>query len=349
MDKPEPFVLGDRYQVIHEVGAGGMAHVYHARDLNLQRDVAVKVLRQDLINDPAFRSRFLQEARAAANLLHPNIVTVYDFGQDKGRYFLVMEYVNGTELKALLRRRGRLTVDESVNWMIQICAGVGYAHRAGLVHCDLKPQNILVTADGRAKITDFGIARALASIRPDETSEVVWGSPQYFAPEQAAGGPPSPASDVYALGVILYEMLTGRLPFEAQDASRLAELHQTATPPSARALNPAVPPALEQITHKVLAKEPSARYRTADQLGRVLMSFAPRRDSAEQALTPPPPALPENPPDAATAAQESAPVTSGIDWIAVGLGLLAFLAVGGLIPLWLWACLLYPSCPLRLH
>ncbi len=349
MEQPQPFVLGGRYQVIHEVGSGGMAHVYHARDLNLQRDVAVKVLRQDLINDPAFRTRFLQEARAAANLLHPNIVTVYDFGQDEGQYFLVMEYVNGTELKALLRRRGRLPIGEAVDWMIQICAGVGYAHRAGLVHCDLKPQNILVTSDGRAKITDFGIARALASIRPDEMSDVVWGSPQYFAPEQAAGGPPSPASDVYALGVILYEMLTGRLPFEAQDASRLAELHQTARPPSARSLNPAVPPALEQITFKVLAKEPSARYRTADQLGRVLMNFAPRRESTEPALTPPSPQPPENPPEAATAAQDSAPITSGIDWIAVGLGLLAFLALGGLIPIWLWACLLYPSCPLRVH
>jgi serine/threonine protein kinase len=349
VEQAQPFVIGGRYEVIHEVGSGGMAHVYHARDLNLQRDVAVKVLRQDLINDPAFRSRFLQEARAAANLLHPNIVTVYDFGQDQGRYFLVMEFVNGTELKALLRRRGRLPIGEAVDWMIQICAGVGYAHRAGLVHCDLKPQNILVTSDGRAKITDFGIARALASIRPDEVADVVWGSPQYFAPEQAAGGPPSPASDVYALGVILYEMLTGRLPFEAQDAARLAELHQTARPPSARTLNPAVPPALEQITFKVLAKEPSARYRTADQLGRVLMTFAPRRESNEPALTPPLPEPPENLPEAATVGQDASPMTSGIDWIAVGLGLLAFLALGGLIPVWLWACLLYPSCPLRVH
>jgi len=310
--------------------------------------VAIKLLRQELIADPAFRARFQQEARAAANLLHPNIVTVYDFGQDEGRYFLVMEYVQGTDLKTLLRRRGRLPVDEAVELMLQVCAGVGYAHRAGLVHCDLKPQNILVTPDGRAKITDFGIARALASIRPDETWEVAWGSPQYFSPEQATGGPPSPASDVYALGVILYELLTSRLPFDAPDAAQLAQLHLTATPPSPRLVNPSVRPALEQITFKVLAKEPSARYRTADQLGSVLMTFAPRRSATDMT----PPALTPEPsarnPDALTMPLRKPFLGVQIDWLAVGLGLLALLAVGGLIPLWLWACLLYPSCPLRL-
>src|SRR4030042_2936362 len=169
-----------------------MALVYPARDLTLQREVAVKALRDDLAHEPPFQARFLQEARAAANLLHPNIVTIYDFGHDASRYFLVMEYVQGTDLKTYLRRRGRLTIQEAVELGIQISSGVGYAHRAGLVHCDLKPQNILVSPDGRAKITDFGIARALASIEPDETSEVVWGGPQYLAPEQAAGGPPPP-------------------------------------------------------------------------------------------------------------------------------------------------------------
>jgi serine/threonine-protein kinase len=322
-----------------------MAHVLHARDLNLQRDVAIKILRQDLTGDPSFQARFLHEARAAANLVHPNIVTVYDFGHEGDDYFLVMEHVQGTDLKTLMRRRGLMPVSESVGLMIQICAGVGYAHRAGLIHCDLKPQNILVTNDGRAKITDFGIARALVTIRPDETSEVVWGSPQYFAPEQAVGGAPSPATDVYALGVMLYEMLTGRLPFESDDPARLAQMHQSAVPTPPRALNPAVPSALDQITLKVLSKEPSARYRTADQLGRVLLTFAPRRTD-EPASTPLPPEPPEHHPDAQTL---SSPARTGeVDWLAVGLGLLALLAVGGLIPLWLWACLLYPACPLRL-
>jgi serine/threonine-protein kinase len=347
---PVNALLAGRYRILGPLGSGGMALVYHARDLNLQREVAIKLLRQDLTSDAAFQARFVHEARAAANLLHPNIVTVYDFGQDGGQTFIALEYVQGTDMKTLLRRRRGLPIEESVGLVIQVCAGVGYAHRAGLVHCDLKPQNVLVTPDGRAKITDFGIARALATIHPDEASDIVWGSPQYFAPEQAAGGPPSPASDVYSLGVILFEVLTGRLPFEAGDSTRLAQLHQTAPPPSIRALNPEVPPALEQIVYKVLSKEPSARYRTADQLGRVLMTFTPRAalaDLSPQAL---PVTTSPHLPDASTApGLPQAPEPAGtVDWPAVALGLLAFLAVGGLVPLWLWACLMYPSCPLRL-
>ncbi len=342
-------LLAGRYTILGPLGAGGMANVYHARDLNLQREVAIKLLREDLIADPAFEARFLQEARAAANLLHPNIVTVYDFGHDSGRMFMAMEYVQGTDLKTLLRRRGSLPIEESVGLVIQVCAGVGYAHRAGLVHCDLKPQNILITADGRAKITDFGIARALATIHPEEYSDVVWGSPQYFAPEQAAGGPPSPASDVYSLGIILYEVLTTRLPFEAPDSAQLAHMHQTASPAPPRSLNPLVPAPLEQIVFKVLSKEPSARYRTADQLGRVLMTFAPRTTVADLPPRALPASEPSHSPEAFTAPlPQLAPGMSGVDWLAVGLGLLAFLAVGGLIPLWLWACLMYPSCPLRI-
>jgi serine/threonine-protein kinase len=322
---------------LRPLGVGGMAHVYQGLDLNLQREVALKVLREDLIGDPAFLDRFLQEARAAANLVHPNIVTVYDFGHDPSGYFMVMEYVQGTDLKTLLRRRGRLSVEQAVDIAIQVCAGAGYAHRAGLVHCDLKPQNILVSPDGRAKITDFGIARALASIHPEESSEVVWGSPQYFSPEQAAGGPPSPASDVYGIGVMLFEMLTGRLPFETDDPARLAEMHLQSTPPSPRGLNPEIPTALEQIILKVLSKEPAGRYRTADQLGHVLANFGGNPPTPPAAILPevrPRPATPESETvriDAATPPQ--------IDWIAVGLGLLAFVAVGGLIPLWLFIAL----------
>ena len=337
--------LGGRYEIVSKLGQGGMADVYRARDLSLHRDVAIKLLRENLTTDPAFQASFLHEARAAANLAHPNIVTIFDFGIDSDRYFIVLELVPGTDLKTLLRRRGYLPIPDAVDLMIQIYAGVGYAHRAGLIHCDLKPQNVLVGNDNVAKITDFGIARAFVSIQPDEYNEIVWGSPLYFAPEQAAGRSPTFASDVYALGITFFECLTGKLPFNAEDVSELATLHQTAKPPYLKQFRPEIPEVLEQITAKVLSKEPSARYRTADQFGRVLMTYTEQLKSPPvRTYTIPPPV--ENDPEAYTSEMEiTAP--ERIDWAAVVLALLAFIAVGGLIPLWLWVCLLYPSCPLN--
>ncbi len=322
-------LIGSRYQVLRPIGAGGMADVYLARDLNLQREVAVKVLRPDFSRDSGFRVRFLQEARAAANLTHPNIVTIYDFGEDPQRLFIVMEFVDGTDLKTLLHRRTNIPRPAALDLLIQVCDGVGYAHRAGLVHCDLKPQNILVSNSERAKITDFGIARALASIPLDEQREIVWGSPQYFSPEQASGAAPSPASDVYSLGVVLYEMLTGRLPFEAADPRLLAELHQVGNvlPPSS--FDSSIPQGLDQIIQKVLSKEPAARYRTADQFSRVLQSLAAERPLPKVDVS-----------HAATQALRS-PQADSLDWWAVALGMIAFLAIGGLVPLWLWVWLLY--------
>ena len=339
-----PKILGNRYEVLESLGSGGMAMVYRCRDLNLQREVALKVLRETYIQDPTFQANFLQEARAAANLSHPNIVTVFDFGQDQNRLYIVMEYVSGTDLKTLMRRQTVLPIQRAVSIMVKIAKGVGYAHRAGLVHCDLKPQNILITADGGAKITDFGISRALASISPDERVEVVWGSPQYFAPEQAAGGPPSPSSDVYSLGVILYEMLTGVLPFEADDAQTLAELHLHADPVPPKSLNPEIPDNLNNIILKVLAKEPSARYRTADQFARILQNFT---ESEPRSIAPMSSDDVLEPTSESRTMAFEVPQMPEVDWKAVGLGLLAFMALGGLIPLWLWVCLLYPSCPLN--
>ncbi|MDO9349464.1 MAG: protein kinase, partial [Anaerolineales bacterium] len=282
----ETRLLNDRYQLLEGLGKGGMAFVYRARDLMLERYVGVKIMREDYSRDPAFQERFRQEAKAAANLSHPNIVTVHDFGLDAGKLFIVMEYVPGTDLKTLLQQRGRFTPEEALPLVIQACAGIGYAHRAGLVHCDVKPQNMLVTPDQRLKVADFGIARALASIRPDEQSDVVWGSPQYFSPEQASGAAPSPASDVYSLGVVMYEMLTGALPFNATTATELARMHLDVQPPLLTEMLPDISPTLEQILLKVLSKEPSARYRTADQLGRVLLNFGDARTAPALALTP---------------------------------------------------------------
>lgn len=330
-----------------------MAVVHRAYDRMLERPVAIKILRQDFSTDEGFRERFRQEARAAANLSHPNIVTVHDFGFDAGRLFIVMEYVPGTDLKTMMKQRGQFSVEEAINLITQACEGIGYAHRAGLIHCDVKPHNMLVTPDGRLKVTDFGIARALATIQPDEQVDIVWGSPQYFAPEQASGQAPSPASDVYSLGVILYEMLAGRLPFIANDPDELSRLHRETPPLSPRQFNYQIPQALEQIILKVLSKEPVQRYRSADQMGRVLRTFgqqpAPYTNTiaTSSAASTQPGHSPEKPMASVYSSppptQISAPVARAeddtslnIDWGTILLGLLATLAVGGLIPFWLY-------------
>jgi serine/threonine-protein kinase len=340
---PEIPLLQNRYQLGEQLGSGGMAVVYKARDLMLERTVAIKLLRQDFSHDPAFRERFRQEAKAAANLSHPNIVTVHDFGLDKGHIFIVMEYVPGTTLKEQIARRYRLDTEEGIPLVVRACAGIGYAHRAGLVHCDVKPQNILVTPDRRVKVMDFGIARALASIQPEERSEVVWGSPQYFSPEQAAGNPPSPASDVYSLGVVLYEALTGQLPFSADSPRELARMHREVYPRPPQEIYPGISENLNRIIMKVLSKEPSARYRTADQLGRVLITFTKKEDVLPEIPEAPP--ITAGPPEPIPIQPVSAPVPTStaarrdpldIDWVTAILGLLTLLAVGGLIPFWLW-------------
>ena len=372
-----PNLLNNRYQIEGRIGSGGMAEIYRARDLMLERIVAIKLLREDFSTEPAFRERFRQEAKAAANLSHPNIVTIHDFGFDDQQIFIVMEYVPGTDLKTILQSRGGLGVEETLPLIIQACAGIGYAHRVGLVHCDVKPQNMIVTPDQRLKVTDFGIARALASIHPQEINHVVWGSPQYFAPEQAAGLSPSPASDVYGLGVVLYEMLTGRLPFIASTASELSHMHRTVMPTPPSQINPLIPPALEQACLKVLSKEPSSRYRTADQFGRVLISLSrsiktsPRvsstinttpielaRDHAPSisSTTQPQPGTPGSTKHArsepaspafsqpTTHHRNVAPPpqnTMDIDWTTWALVLLTVITLGGLIPFWVWIYLLY--------
>jgi serine/threonine protein kinase len=349
----ENTLINNRYQIGNTLGKGGMAVVYRARDLTLERNVAIKVLLEKYSTDPAFREHFHQEAKAAANLTHPNIVTIYDFGFDAERLYIIMEFVPGTDLKHLQEEYGRFGIQQTLNLMRQVCAGVGYAHRAGLVHCDIKPQNLLITPDRRLKVVDFGIARALASINPEEKTEIVWGSPHYFSPEQAAGNAPSPASDVYSIGVIMYEMLTGQLPFKASTSSELARMHRQDLPQAPRELNPEIPLALEEILLKVLSKEPAARYRTADQLGRVLNTFqrgsiereniqtkTVRKSSSSTAATQPyeSPAAPE------VIEQRKNPLD--IDWITIALALLALIAVGGLIPFFLWVYFIY-NPPIR--
>jgi len=325
-------ILNDRYQLDKQLGEGGMAIVYQASDLMLERTIAVKILRKDFSKSKAFQERFKEEARAAANLTHPNIVTVHDFGFDNDRLFIVMEHVPGTDLKQIIKKSGALPADHASRLFIQACAGIGYAHRAGLVHCDIKPHNMLVTPDHRLKVTDFGIARALASVKHDEQSQAIWGSPAYFSPEQAAGRAPSPASDVYSLGIVLFEMLTGELPFTDPSPQELALLHRYEAPPSAREINPEISAELEEIIVKVLSKEPNSRYRTADQLGRIVISFTEMLDSQIQVEIPAP--LPEDKDLQAILNLENKKTSK--QWLTILLGLLSLITVGGLIPFWIW-------------
>jgi serine/threonine-protein kinase len=338
----EQTVLGNRYHLIHQVGKGGMALVYQGYDQMLERPVAVKILRDDFLNNSDFRSRFQQEAKSAANLSHPNIVTVYDFGYDQDLLYIVMEFVRGTDLKTRIRRNGIFTSQDGLPLVLQACAALGYAHRAGIVHCDVKPHNMLVTPDNRLKITDFGIARALSTIDPQEKLEVVWGSPQYISPEQAQGSAPSPASDVYSLGVVIYEMFTNHLPFETDDPEKLAALRVNSNPVPPHIYNPNISEALEQTILKVLSPNPTQRYRTADQLGRVLSSLENQPERYN--LVPPPVTQISNletqqqPPVQVTTPsyEDEVPVSEKIDWKTIFLELTCILFVGGLIPFWLY-------------
>ena len=293
-------LLNGRYRLISQVASGGMAVVYKAQDLALSRMVAVKILRPSLTGDPQFLTRFRQEARNVANLSHPNIVTLHDVGQDGNTYYMVMEYIEGQDLKKVIRANAPFSIDRMLNIAIQICAGVGYAHRAGLVHADVKPQNALVTSDDRVKVTDFGIAQALQHTQAQERQSVVWGSPHYFAPEQASGETPTPASDVYSVGIVMFEMLTGKLPYNGADQQELALAHIREQVPHVTDHNPSVPVHLDRIIYKVMSKEPANRYRTADQLGRILISY--QKQGGEATANVPPAAPSPNQPIVQSAA-----------------------------------------------
>lgn len=287
-------LLNSRYRLIAQHGSGGMSVIYKATDIALGRTVAVKILRPSLTNDNSFLVRFRQEARNVANLAHPNIVTVHDVGQDGNTYYMVMEFVDGPDLKKIIKQDGPLSVERTLNIVIQMCQGIGYAHRAGLVHADVKPQNILIAESDRVKVTDFGIAQALALTKPQERQKIVWGSPHYFAPEQAQGEYPTPASDVYSIGIVMFEMLTGRLPFQGGDQQELALAHIRDAPPRITELNLQVPSSLDHIVQKVLAKDATARYSKAEQLGRILEAYRDKGHEATSGL--PPVVVPPSPP-----------------------------------------------------
>lgn len=361
-----PMLFDNRYRLEIEVGQGGMAVVYRGYDERLGRPVAVKVMRAQFASDPNFLARFRREAQAVANLSHPNLVAVFDTGEVNGVPYIVMEYVDGDNLKTRIAAEAPFSAERSVSVMIQTCEGVGAAHRAGLVHRDLKPQNILLTRTGQVKVSDFGIAHSLSatSVSSTQTGQV-WGTAQYIAPEQAQGQPVTPATDVYSLGVTLFELLTARLPFEGDTAFAVAMQHLQAEPPTLRSFNPTVPLGLEGIVAKAMAKRPAARYPDADAFCSALKAYqrlgeqvtgpipiATRASVAQPVARPPSsvatPAQPGTgvrPVVVAAAAQPGAPagvtlappksvVKAEADWITIALGTLAVLAVIGLLPLY---------------
>lgn len=255
--------IGGRYKIIEMIGSGGMAKVYRAHDLILDRDVAVKVLRYDFQNDKEALRRFRREALAATELVHPNVVGVYDIGEDSGMQYIVMEYVRGMDLKNYIKKNFPISFDKVVDIMQQILSAVSLAHRHHIIHRDLKPQNILIDGAGNCKITDFGIAIALSETSVTQTNTLL-GSVHYLSPEQARGSMATPQSDIYALGIILYELLIGEVPFDGESAVSIALKHFQNDIPSIREKNPRVPQALENVVLKATAKDPKDRYKTAD-------------------------------------------------------------------------------------
>jgi serine/threonine-protein kinase len=272
-------VIGDRYELGGQLGAGGMARVHLAHDRLLDREVAIKVLSEQYAADPQFVERFRREASAAAGLNHPNIVAVYDRGEANGSYYIVMEYLSGPDLKQVIRERAPLPPVEAIDYALQFLAALGAAHRRDVIHRDVKPQNAMVGEDGHLKVTDFGIARAGAQSGMTEAGSVI-GTAQYLSPEQARGDEVTAASDCYAVGIVLYEMLTGRVPFDAERpvAVAMKQISDPPTPPSD--IVPSIPHALEGVVLHSLAKRPSERYRTAEEFSRALLDVRAQLDGA---------------------------------------------------------------------
>ena len=258
-------LIDNRYKIIKSIGEGGMANVYLAFDTILEREVAVKILRGDLSDDEKFIRRFQREANSASSLRHPNIVEMYDVGEDDGKYFIVMEYVDGKTLKGLIKKRGPLNLSESIDIMLQLTSGIACAHDSYIIHRDIKPQNVMILEDGRVKITDFGIAMALNNNELTQTNSVM-GSVHYLPPEQASGSGSTIKSDIYSLGILMFELLTGKVPFKGENAVEIAIKHMKDPIPSVCKFNSSIPQSVENIILKACAKNPKNRYDSAAEM-----------------------------------------------------------------------------------
>lgn len=257
--------INDRYEIEKLIGEGGMANVYLARDTILDRKVAVKVLRGDLAGDDKFVRRFQREALSASSLSHPNIVEIYDVGEDEGNFYIVMEFIEGKTLKQLIKKRGVLTLSETMDIMLQLLDALSSAHDSYIIHRDIKPQNIMVKESGLVKITDFGIAMALNSVELTQTNSVM-GSVHYLPPEQASGKGSTIRSDIYSLGILMFEMLTGKMPYRGDSAVEIALKHMKEELPSVKEINPVIPQSVENIIIKASAKNPKNRFKDAREM-----------------------------------------------------------------------------------
>ena len=275
-------LIDNRYKIIRTIGEGGMANVYLAYDTILEREVAVKILRGDLADDEKFVRRFQREANAASSLKHPNIVEMYDVGEDDGKYFIVMEFINGKTLKSLVKKRGALTIDEVIDIMLQLTSAVACAHDSYIIHRDIKPQNVMILEDGRVKITDFGIAMALNSNELTQTNSVM-GSVHYLPPEQANGSGSTIKSDIYSLGILMFELLTGKLPFKGENAVEIAIKQMKEPIPSVIDIDPRIPQSVENVILRACAKNPKNRYDSAAEMYEdIKTSLNPNRINEER-------------------------------------------------------------------
>ncbi|MFC4320228.1 Stk1 family PASTA domain-containing Ser/Thr kinase [Litchfieldia salsa] len=278
--------LSGRYKILEVIGGGGMANVYLARDVILERDVAIKILRLDFSNDEELIKRFRREAHSATSLAHPNVVSIFDVGEENDIYYIVMEYVPGKTLKQYIQKYAPLDSKEALEIIQQLTSAIAHAHNNHIVHRDIKPQNILVDNDGTVKVTDFGIAVALSSTTITQTNSVL-GSVHYLSPEQARGGMATNKSDIYSLGIVLFELLTGRVPFDGESAVSIALKHLQSETPSPKRWNPSIPQSVENIILKATAKDPFHRYGTVEEMEEdIRTAFSPSRMNEERFATP---------------------------------------------------------------
>lgn len=330
-------IINNRYQIHKTIASGGMAVIYLAQDLLLERNVALKVLRKDFSDNQEFQNSFRAEAKASAKLSHANIVTTYDFGYDADRLYIVLEMVEGTDLKTIIANNN-LTIDDSLNYLHQTASGLAFAHQSGLVHCDIKPQNLLVSKSGELKIADFGIARALDSISRDERYDVVWGSPYYFSPEQAKGLPPSPATDIYSLGIIAYEMFSGQLPFDADESTELARMHREMEPVSLNKVVTGIPDSINELVIKAISKDPVDRYVDGTAFIQALDRINLMRSTAVDLSSKKKKSRSEKPIRSEILHEDHdlKSKKSRFNWMTILLSFLALILAGGLLPFWIY-------------